>query len=483
MKPTPKTTRPSPRKSPIAEALLARIAGTISRHRLVKRGDRVLVGLSGGPDSVALLTVLLELSKVLRISLSAVYVNHQIRPKAALAEEKFCQKLCEWLDVPFFIERQNVPLLAVKKKIGLEEAGREVRYAVFDRLCRAHGFTKVALAHHRDDNVETVLFRILRGTGLSGLRGIPVSRGKIIRPLLETPKTEILAWLKGNRLSFCIDKSNLKSSFSRNSIRNFVLPLLRSKMNPSVDDAILRLAASADETEAFCAKSVLAAAKRVVKISPGGKFILDLKKWERYDSFIRRRVLRHCLTELSPHRHPPDRKVVDRLHLFVTGLTIRCSLPERVSCEKVGYCVYIFRRLGVAKEIVLPVPSSTRIEDFSLVATVRVKKAAKAKHARRSLSVTLDADKIEGALTMRAVRDGDRFAPLGMTGTKKIGDYFTDRKVDRPLRDETPVVTDSRGIVWLVGFEIADRVKCDAATRKVVEIAVRRRTQDSPSAL
>jgi tRNA(Ile)-lysidine synthase len=463
-------------------AMLESISSTINKYQMIVNGDRVLVGLSGGPDSVALLTILQALSKNMRFSLSAVYINHQLRPKEHLAEEKFCRNLCAKLVIPLYVDRYDVPLIARQKKIGVEEAGREIRYAVFDQLCKKRGFTKVALGHQRDDNVETILFRIMRGTGLSGLRGIPPCRGKIIRPLLETSRVDILGWLKRHRLRYRIDSSNPNNDYTRNVIRNQILPILRTKLNPSVNSAILRLAIAAEESEAFCDKAILKGIKQAVSRSRGGKIILDLKRWGTYDSFVRRRLLRYCLTELSPQMHAPDRDVVDRLDRFVNGIHVRCSMPEGITCERAGTCLYFYRGAGLLKQTALPMPGSVEIVGMGASVVLRVRKMAGAKKSRRSQAVFLDADKLEGALVVRPIRAGDRFAPLGMTGTKKIGDYFTDKKVDRPLRDETPVVCDTRGIVWLVGYEISDRVKRDAATRKVVEIAVRRK-QDSPSAV
>jgi tRNA(Ile)-lysidine synthase len=466
-----------------APAILEQIALTIEKHKMLAHGDRVLVGISGGPDSVALLTILLKLSKLFGISLGAVYVNHHLRPKEHSAEEKFCQQICSKLGVPLFVEQRHVPSIAKRNKIGIEEAGREIRYAVYDDLCCSHGFTKVALGHQRNDNVETILFRIIRGTGLSGLKGIPPYRGRIIRPLIETSRSDILTWLKSHRLGHCVDSSNLESEYRRNIIRNQILPSLRSKLNPSVDSAFLRLAASADEAETFCDRAMQRPIALSVSRSVGGKIILDLNKWRKYDTFVRRRLLRYCLTELSPRIQSPDRDVIERLYEFVVGTVIRCSVPEGITCEKAGTCLYFYRRAGVLKQIVLIVPGTVEITSMGASIAVRMRMTAGAKRARRSLTVALDADKLDGELTIRSIREGDRFTPLGMSGTKKIGDYFTDKKIDRPLRDETPVVCDSHGIVWLVGYEIADRVKCDAATRKVVEIAVRNSKQNSPSAV
>ena len=230
-------------------SILAKVTRTIEAHNLLANGDRVLVALSGGPDSVALLQMLVRLKPHYQLQLAAVYVNHQIRKLPALAEEKFCQSLCKKLKVSLTIHREDIPALAKQQKIGIEEAGRNFRYELFERLAREQKFTRIALGHHQNDRVETVLFRIIRGTGRTGLAGIPVKRDKYIRPLYDLTKAEILAYLKENRLAYCLDLSNERSDQSRNYIRNRLLPEIRKRLNPQVDRAILNLAETLAEEE------------------------------------------------------------------------------------------------------------------------------------------------------------------------------------------------------------------------------------------
>ena len=180
----------------MAVDMLDKVTETIAKHELLDRGDAVLVALSGGPDSVALLDVLCRLRDRLKLRIGAVYVNHQIRPRAAAREEQFCAELCERLELDFTVFRENVPQLAKKLKMGIEETARGVRYAVFEQLASGGRYHKVALAHHADDQAETILFRIIRGTGRSGLVGIPIKRGMIIRPMMDVSKSDILEYLK-----------------------------------------------------------------------------------------------------------------------------------------------------------------------------------------------------------------------------------------------------------------------------------------------
>ncbi len=176
--------------------MLTKVKKTIAEHDLIKQGDSILVAFSGGPDSVVLLSVLCKLRRSMKLQVHAVYINHSLRPRAAAKEEAFCRRLCKRLKVELTIKRADIPSVARRTKRGIEETARDVRYCIYNELADSMGCTKIALGHHADDNVETILFRILRGTGRAGLLGIPIKRGRIIRPLLHSTKKEILDHLK-----------------------------------------------------------------------------------------------------------------------------------------------------------------------------------------------------------------------------------------------------------------------------------------------
>jgi len=189
---------------------LQKVKRTITEHKLIDMGDSVLVALSGGPDSVALVHLLYRLrqsNKSMKLQLGAVYVNHQIRKRASKKEEQFCQHLCDSLSLPLTIVCGDVPTVAKSDRLGLEEAAREFRYATFEHLADEDGYDRIAVGHHADDQVETILFRLFRGTGPTGLVGMPIRRGKIIRPLLDLTRAEILGYLQQNQLDWCEDKS------------------------------------------------------------------------------------------------------------------------------------------------------------------------------------------------------------------------------------------------------------------------------------
>ncbi len=450
---------------------------------MLESGDSVLVALSGGPDSVALLHLLSRLCKRMKLELTAVYINHQIRPAAAKKEEKFCRGLCEKLNIPLELVSEDIPAMAKVKKRGLEETARDFRYLTFDRPADKHHCRRIAVGHHADDRVETVLFRLLRGTGRTGLAGMPISRERIIRPLFYLTKDDVLDYLKKHRLDYCVDQSNESSDFKRNYIRNRLLPTIRKNLNARVDAAILNLAETAGDEEAYMEQVARRLLRKSASVTPGGKFELDLNSFNSYDLWARRRIVRYCIAELSNSPYPPDKVVVDRLIELAEKDGRGMSLPGNVQAVQAGHKLVLHRRGRVSFEQPLEVGRRCRLEMLRLDFKAREisREVDKVSRDKRSRIVMLDADKVEPPLTVRNIRPGDRFVPLGMTGSKKVGDYLTDRKLDRVYRDEVPVVCDHRGIVWLVGYEIASRVKIDDKTRKVLEIGCTQRRQSSNS--
>jgi len=457
-----------------------KVSKTIKDHDLIERDDSVLVALSGGPDSVALLDILCRVRRRLKLDLLAVYINHRIRPKAASKEIAFCADLCKKLKVRFVSVIVDVPSLARESKQSQEQVGREVRYREFGRIADENGIDKIALAHHADDRTETVLFRILRGTGMAGLKGIPIRRGKIVRPLHFVTKSEILSYLNQRGIEFCLDRSNLKPDFRRNYIRLRLLPEIRRKLNPAVDSALLGLAETAEAEDYFLDSLVAKAIKKAVRFSAGGKIELDLILFSNYDLWLRRRLIRYCVTLLSPSGLAPDRKVTERLvNPGHTG-RLSVSLPGGIQATEVsGKLVFHGKkRKHYCEELKPGTIKSLEFPNIDLRLRFLSGKKTLFRRERRSSRIWLDAAKVKLPLLVRSIGTGDRFRPLGMKGSKKVGDYLTDCKLPPIYRDEVPLVCDSEGIVWLVGFEIAERAKIDHYTNKVLQIEYTQRKHE-----
>jgi tRNA(Ile)-lysidine synthase len=456
-----------------------KVSATIAEHHLLAKGDSVLVALSGGPDSVALLYLLHDLRRRYKLALYAVYINHNLRKRAAGKEERFCADQCRKLGVELFIIREDIPSLARSSKMSIEQAAREFRYRVFAKLADEHAISKIAVGHHIDDRVETVLFRIIRGTGITGLRGILPCRGRIVRPLYELTKDEIMDYLKNKRIAYCLDQSNLGLEYDRNYIRNRLLVDIRRKLNPAVDRALLSLSEIAAEDEAFLQQYLIKRVGGLVRRTVGGKIELDLSKYNRYDKWFRRRLLRYCLAELSGPEKTPEKVVVDRLDRLCTAGGNSISIPGGLQAVSTGSSLVIYHRAAVNYSVPLSAGRVCRLKTLRLDIRMSVQSRGPARLERRKKAATVFVDygRVEPPLVVRSIRPGDRFRPLGLEGTKKVGDYLTDRKVHPVYRDEIPVVCDRKGIIWLVGFEICHRVRIDIATGKVLKLGFRKRKE------
>lgn len=452
---------------------------TIAKHNLLAQGDSVLVALSGGPDSVALLHILHQLGRRLKLKLYAIYINHNIRKKAAKEEERFCRELCAGLNIELVIVSEDIPALAKSMGKGVEETGRDFRYAAFDNLAREEKINKIALGHHADDRVETVLFRIIRGTGKTGLAGIPIKRDKIIRPLYELTKQEILDYLKENKQPYCLDESNRSIEYDRNYIRNKLLVDIRHNLNPQIDKALLTLSEISAEEESFLQAFVKRRAGKLIRRTPGDKIELDLGAYNTYDKWFRRRLLRYCLTALSGGESGFDRIVVDRLDDFCRLRGKSLSLPDGFQAVTADNKLVVYRRHTDSYDVTLSPGKTSQLTTLRLNFRMSVIDTGKdaLSRKRRAGTVYLAKEKVTPPVVVRNIRPGDRFRPLGLKGTKKVGDYLTDRKVHRVFRDEVPVVCDKKGIVWLVGFEIADRVKIESSSGKVLKIECVKRSK------
>ena len=458
---------------------------TIARHDLIAPGDRVLVSLSGGPDSVALLHFLRGLGEELDLTVAALYVNHNLRPEAAAQEETFCREFCDRLQVGLQVVFRDIPALAGARRAGIEETARTERYKVLEQAAAESGFARIALGHHADDQAETVLFRVVRGTGPSGLRGMPIRRGRIIRPLLEVSRADILAYLEEHGLPYCTDQSNEQNHFRRNYIRNELLPALRERLNPKVDAALCQLAETVAEEDDYLEAVTRQAVSRVVSRTIGGKIELDLHRFLPYDRWIRRRLLRHCVTLGLPGQPAPDKVVIERLDALARGDHRAVDMPGGMRAVRTKRSLVLVPAPVEPFSIELRRGRRAKLEPLHLEFVMRLSAKVPDGPAgrRRANKVVMDAAKVAPPVVVRSVKAGDRFQPLGLGGTKKVSEYLINRKVPMVLRDEVPVVSDRQGIIWLVGFEISDRVKIDKGTRKVLHVECFERKRDETEAV
>jgi tRNA(Ile)-lysidine synthase len=446
-----------------------RIAKTIDENRLLKRGDSVLVALSGGPDSVALLHLLDRLKSKYRIRLASAHLDHGIRTEA-LEERAFCRNLCRTLRIKFHSKGMNVLKFAEKERLTVEEAGRKARYEYFQYLCELFGYTRIATGHHSDDSVETILFNIARGSGLQGLSGISPRRGNIIRPLIEIGKKEILEWLKDQEIAYVLDVSNLSLEYARNRIRRKILPELE-KLNPSARQNILRLARNAAEEIEFVDSTVVSAYEKALVKAGKSKIVLDLGVLKDYDWNVKKKVVSEAYGRLSGRFYRPPSKTISRAEDVFGGRNGAIApLGRDIWIEKSQNRICVFRKDIRRKKFKLAIPGMTRIPYSDLYFDSKLLKRSQVKKLKTDPSVALLDNAKMKDVSIGYWKNGDRIRPFGMSGNKLLSDIFIDRKISSFERGEIPLVTSGSKIAWIAGVMISDDFKVGRGTKEILKI-------------
>ena len=273
-----------------------KVKETIAKYNLIQKGDKIVVGVSGGPDSMTLLTVLLKLKNAYDLEIYVAHINHMLRENAIIDEE-YVKEFCEKNNIEIFIKKANISEIAQKEKIGLEEAGRNVRYNFFEEVLKNTESNKIAIAHNLNDKVETIIMNTLRGSGLNGLRGIEASRGKYIRPLIEIPREEIEKYCEENKLNPRIDKTNFINDCTRNKIRNIVIPYIKQEFNPNIIETIDRLSNLIEEEDKYLEKKTIEAFKKIKIEEKTKQIVLNLKDFNSQDLIIRQRIILYTINK------------------------------------------------------------------------------------------------------------------------------------------------------------------------------------------
>ena len=277
-----------------------KVLETIKKYNLIEDGDRVIVGVSGGPDSISLLNILnrFKNNKILNFEIIAVHINHQIREEAN-DDEEYVKDYCEKNQIKFFAKRIDVIKYANNNKMGLEEAGRKLRYEFFDEIVEKEKANKIAIAHNKNDKAETIIMNIIRGSGISGLRGIePIRDGKYIRPIIDCERYEIEKYAEDNKLNPRIDKTNFENECTRNKIRNIVLPYIQKEFNPNIIETMNRLSSVAEETDKYIQNQVMSEFDKIKIEEKNRNIILNLKEFNTKDVLIRKKILIYTISKL-----------------------------------------------------------------------------------------------------------------------------------------------------------------------------------------
>jgi len=471
------------------DSFVASVASFVDAHDLIPTGSSVLVGVSGGADSVALLAVLRDLADRpnRRWSLSAAHLNHALRGEAQ-ADADFVAELTSKWSIPCVVETRYISEEAQTTGRGIEETARNIRYEFLSGTASEQGATVVAVGHHADDNAETILYRIARGTHLRGLSGIaaerPLGDGKVqlVRPLLGSTRREVEQFCRRRGLVWREDLSNRQLRYRRNFIRHELLPLMREKLNPRIDEALIRLADGATQAEQYLSACATAAMDQAIRPAPPGCVALAWEELAGHEGIIQKYVGRLAAERAGV----PLRKM--SMHLFGQLAEMLAGRGASAMDLSGGYIARIEGDLLIIspegsevrrenRTVELLIPGSTDCGD-GLTFECRqasLNKNEFANHCRgHSPGVELlDADEIRGTLVCRPWIAGDEFRPLGCGGRQTVSDFLTNCKIPHAVRAQIRCVCDETGIVYLAPLRIDDRTKVTRRTRRTLWIEAR----------
>lgn len=484
--------RPSSRAA-VRPTLLTHLIRTVREQQLFVPGHHLLVAVSGGPDSVALLSLLHRLAQSWRLTLTVVHCNYRLRGEESDGDESFVKTFCQERDLPLVIHRPV--LIKRRQRASLQAAARDARYAFMKQLAREVGADRIAVGHTANDQAETVLMWLLRGAGITGLGGMPYTREDgIIRPLLGATHEEVVAYLNGERLPYRRDSSNEKPLYRRNRIRNELLPVI-TQLAPAAIRVLQRQADIFREDEQYLEHMTSTVARTLVGHDSRGVQRVDLEAFIGLPVALQRRVVRAILRSYDGEQRASSLRIVESVRrIILKGKSgSQLSLNQVLVIIDQGSARFT-RRAGGND----PTPINSGQENREVLAVrvpstvlwartnqeihvqVTTRRAADELSRSRSQGVALfDADRFSEPLVVRSCEPGDRFFPHGMKGkSKKLQDFFTDKKVPRYARRNVPVLVAPEGILWVVGMRQDDRFVVRDKTMRCLVVSAGNRVSE-----
>ena len=461
--------------------LFNQIKRAIDCHHLIEKGDRLIVGVSGGVDSMVLLHLLNACREAFDLSLIVAHVNHGLRPVESEKEAELVQKEAARLGLPFEYGQFNVKEFQKKGGLSPQDAARRVRFHFFDDLLQRHHAQKIALGHHADDQVETFLLRLIRGSGIQGLKGmLPIRDGKVIRPLLGVWEEEIQSFAMEKKIPFLSDSSNLKRDYLRNRIRLALIPLMEREYQPNFKEILLRTSNILREEDDYLEKGAEAAYQKVVR-EERETLSFKFSEYQSLHQAIQWRVIRKILGRIYDRGVAVEEgewsdvnEMYRKLHQSSPSFLL--ELPRGAWVEKRYDAVLLGK--GKVKpflpfDVELISPGRTFIREIGKEVVIEETDRDKFKNYRGPLNTALmDYGSLQFPLRMRNFRPGDRFYPLGAKGTQKLKNFFIDHKIPKFERPKVPLLVSGEMIAWIVGYRIDERVKITEKTRKVLAVKV-----------
>ncbi len=454
---------------------IQKVQKTILRHGMIDHGDCIVVGVSGGPDSVCLLDILYHLIEEHEIRLIVAHYNHGLRKMEDESETRFVKNLAGSMNLRFYAGKTS---LLNKRTASIEEKAREERYQFLESVKEQFHAQKIAVGHNLNDQAETVLMRLLRGSGPSGLSGIPpIREDVIIRPLIQINRQEIETYLKARGMPYVLDSSNTNTNYLRNRLRLELLPRLLD-YQPLLIEHLGQLSTILRHDDHFLQTHAVDWLNKTLQQGPDGDISIPIPPFLILPRPIKSRIVRHLIKKIGS-----SLKNINHIHIQAICQLAESAKPHTVlnlPNNRVVKKIYdrLFFTLGTTTkplsfEYVIKKPGSFFLEPLNRTITIE----PESKHIRPGAdsskwTVYLDADKIKYPLRVRTFRPGDRFIPLGMKGHKKIKDFFIDQKIPIAARTSTPLLISQDGVLWVCGYRIDERFKVTPQTKNILKVMI-----------
>jgi tRNA(Ile)-lysidine synthase len=457
---------------------------------MFKVGEKIIVAVSGGPDSICLLHLLNSIKEEFRLEMYAAHVNHCLRGEESEGDEVYVRSFCDSIGIPLYSKKVDINEYAKVKKLSSETAGREVRYSFFKELSEELKADKIALAHNANDQAETMLMRIMRGTGIEGLKGIkPVREGVYIRPILFLTRKEIEKYCKENQLNPRIDSSNLQNIYNRNKIRLELIPYIQENFNKDIILSLNRLSMLITADNDFIEHESELRYDKYRKRDH--ERITLIKEAFKENEAIVTRMVRMAIRDLTGNLNNLEAKhVYDVVSLQTQGTGKIIMLPGGILAENTYgdmnfYCkkeealirVEAFEKMGVDRlreaeekgtKVQICLAGLNCIVEFSVM-----EKEKDINLKKDGLTKFFDYDKVKDDIIVRTRKEGDKFTPYGMKGQKKLKDFFMDEKIPKEKRNIIPLLCFDGEIAWVVGYRVSEKFKVTKDTAKVLKVSIK----------
>ncbi len=448
------------------------------KHKLFSVNDKILLAVSGGIDSVVLLHLFLQIREEWNLQIAVIHFNHRLRGSESDGDEIFVRNLCEKNKLVYFVSNEDVGNYSKANKISIEMAARKCRYDFFCQIAQENKFDLIALGHNANDQAETVLSHIIRGSGVRGLGGIHPKRDKYIRPLLFATRKEIENYAHQQNLSFREDSSNADTSYQRNRIRHILLPILARDFNPNIVKTLKRLGENMTGIDDYLRSQGDDAYLRCLKYRDHCKIVLDIIKFLAYFDVLQKYILERVLTDLKKDVRILDYRTFERIKTLINK-----HINNSIKISSDLWIVTSSNELFVGKfekqreEIFIQeIPGQYQLWNDLIFEIKRTTKPLKQVLKNSGSNVEwIDESSIELPLKIRPYHHGDRFQPLNLRGSKKLSDFFIDEKIAFYKRSSTPILECKGRIVWVCGHRLDERFKLTQKTANVLKLELRKK--------